>query len=151
MNKKLIISLMTLICSVFSFSACSDDDDDKKVSYAGTYQGELSVDMGVADPTVSEQSIAISKIEGGYQLQLANFSIGEIEVETIKVPVSITDAGAVTGNGEDIPVFLTVTADVTIIGTIIDGTADLTINVSAPLAPGQDPIKMTVKFNGTKQ
>ena len=33
MNKNLIISLVALICSVFTFSACSDDDDDKNAYY----------------------------------------------------------------------------------------------------------------------
>lgn len=150
MNKNLLIGLFTLICSVFAFTACSDDDEEK-VNYAGTYSGQLEVTMGDEDPITSEQSITLAEIDNGYQLQLVNFAIAGITVEKIEVPVSITETGAVSGSATDIPVFLTVTADVTISGTIIDNAANLTINVSAPLTPGGELTEMIVKFNGTKQ
>ena len=150
MNKNLLIGLFTLICSVFAFTACSDDDEEK-VNYAGTYSGQLEVTMGDEDPIPSEQSITLAEIDNGYQLQLVNFAIAGITVEKIEVPVSITETGAVSGSATDIPVFLTVTADVTISGTIIDNAANLTINVSAPLTPGGELTEMIVKFNGTKQ
>ena len=150
MNKNLLIGLFTLICSVFAFTACSDDDEEK-VNYAGTYSGQLEVTMGDEDPITSEQSITLAEIDNGYQLQLVNFEIAGITVEKIEVPVSITETGAVSGSATDVPVFLTVTADVTISGTIIDNAANLTINVSAPLTPGGELTEMIVKFNGTKQ
>ena len=150
MNKNLLIGLFTLICSVFAFTACSDDDEEK-VNYAGTYSGQLEVTMGDEDPIPSEQSITLAEIDNGYQLQLVNFAIAGITVEKIEVPVSITETGAVSGSATDVPVFLTVTADVTISGTIIDNAANLTINVSAPLTPGGELTEMIVKFNGTKQ
>lgn len=150
MNKNLLIGLFTLICSVFAFTACSDDDEEK-VNYAGTYSGQLEVTIGENAPIPSEQSITLAEIDNGYQLQLVNFAIAGITVEKIEVPVSITETGAVSGSATDIPVFLTVTADVTISGTIIDNAANLTINVSAPLTPGGELTEMIVKFNGTKQ
>ena len=150
MNKNLLISLFTLICSVFAFTACSDDDEEK-VNYAGTYSGQLEVTIGENAPIPSEQSITLAEIDNGYQLQLVNFAIAGITVEKIEVPVSITETGAVSGSATDVPVFLTVTADVTISGTIIDNAANLTINVSAPLTPGGELTEMIVKFNGTKQ
>lgn len=150
MNKNLLIGLFTLICSVFAFTACSDDDEEK-VNYAGTYSGQLEVTMGDEDPITSEQSITLAEIDNGYQLQLVNFAIAGITVEKIEVPVSITETGAVSGSATNVPVFLTVTADVTISGTIIDNAANLTINVTAPISAGLDPIQMLVKFNGTKQ
>ena len=150
MNKNLLIGLFTLICSVFTFTACSDDDEEK-VNYAGTYSGQLEVTIGENAPIPSEQSITLAEIDNGYQLQLVNFAIAGITVEKIEVPVSITETGAVSGSATDVPVFLTVTADVTISGTIIDNAANLTINVSAPLTPGGELTEMIVKFNGTKQ
>ena len=150
MNKNLLIGLFTLICSVFAFTACSDDDEEK-VNYAGTYSGQLEVTIGENAPIPSEQSITLAEIDNVYQLQLVNFAIAGITVEKIEVPVSITETGAVSGSATDIPVFLTVTADVTISGTIIDNAANLTINVSAPLTPGGELTEMIVKFNGTKQ
>jgi hypothetical protein len=150
MNKNLLIGLFTLICSVFAFTACSDDDEEK-VNYAGTYSGQLEVTIGENAPIPSEQSITLAEIDNGYQLQLVNFAIAGITVEKIEVPVSITETGAVSGSATDVPVFLTVTADVTISGTIIDNAANLTINVSAPLTPGGELTEMIVKFNGTKQ
>lgn len=150
MNKNLLIGLFTLICSVFAFTACSDDDEEK-VNYAGTYSGQLEVTIGENAPIPSEQSITLAEIDNGYQLQLVNFAIAGITVEKIEVPVSITETGAVSGSATDVPVFMTVTADVTISGTIIDNAANLTINVSAPLTPGGELTEMIVKFNGTKQ
>lgn len=150
MNKNLLIGLFTLICSVFAFTACSDDDEEK-VNYAGTYSGQLEVTIGENAPIPSEQSITLAEIDNGYQLQLVNFAIAGITVEKIEVPVSITETGAVSGSATNVPVFLTVTADVTISGTIIDNAANLTINVSAPLTPGGELTEMIVKFNGTKQ
>ena len=150
MNKNLLIGLFTLICSVFAFTACSDDDEEK-VNYAGTYSGQLEVTIGENAPIPSEQSITLAEIDNGYQLQLVNFAIAGITVEKIEVPVSITETGAVSGSATDVPVFLTVPADVTISGTIIDNAANLTINVSAPLTPGGELTEMIVKFNGTKQ
>lgn len=150
MNKNLLIGLFTLICSVFAFTACSDDDEEK-VNYAGTYSGQLEVTIGENAPIPSEQSITLAEIDNGYQLQLVNFAIAGITVEKIEVPVSITETGAVSGSATDVTVFLTVTADVTISGTIIDNAANLTINVSAPLTPGGELTEMIVKFNGTKQ
>lgn len=150
MNKNLLIGLFTLICSVFAFTACSDDDEEK-VNYAGTYSGQLEVTIGENAPIPSEQSITLAEIDNGYQLQLVNFAIAGITVEKIEVPVSITETGAVSGSATDVPVFLTVTANVTISGTIIDNAANLTINVSAPLTPGGELTEMIVKFNGTKQ
>ena len=152
MNKNLLIGLFTLICSVFAFTACSDDDEEK-VNYAGTYSGQLEVTMGDEDPITSEQSITLAEIDNGYQLQLTNFKINNLEVLPIEVPVTITENGSVSGNATetDVTVFLTVTADVTISGTIIDNAANLTINVSAPLTPGGELTEMIVKFNGTKQ
>lgn len=149
MNKNLLIGLFTLICSVFAFTACSDDDEEK-VNYAGTYSGQLEVTIN-GNTSTSEQSITLAEIDNGYQLQLVNFEIAGITVEKIEVPVSITETGSVSGSAADVPVFLTITADVTISGTIIDNAANLTINVSAPLTPGGDPTEMLVKFNGTKQ
>lgn len=150
MNKNLLIGLFTLICSVFAFTACSDDDEEK-VNYAGTYSGQLEVTIGENAPIPSEQSITLAEIDNGYQLQLVNFAIAGITVEKIEVPVSITETGAVSGSATDVPVFLTVTADITISGTIIDNAANLTINVSAPLTPEGELTEMIVKFNGTKQ
>ena len=39
MNKNLLIGLFTLICSVFAFTACSDDDEvTMKVITTGNFQ-----------------------------------------------------------------------------------------------------------------
>lgn len=152
MNKNLIISLVALICSVFTFSACSDDDDDKKdISYPGTYKGQLEVVIGTMDPVTNDQDIIITEAGDAYELQLNNFSFAGFSGINIEVPVTITEAGAVSGQASDIPVVLGIMAEVAISGSIVDGNADLKIDVSAPLAPESDPIEMAVTFKGTKQ
>ena len=41
--KKNLFYLFALICSMSLFTACSDDDDDKKEAVAGTYTGTITV------------------------------------------------------------------------------------------------------------
>lgn len=153
MKKKLFYYLL-LICSISFLTACGDDDDDKKTSLEGTYTGQLVVSAGNTElSNLADQNITLTeKDETHYTLELKNFKFNNaIEVPLIQVNTTITEDGKISGEASDIPVFLTVTADVTVSGTVISNQADLTINVSAPLTAGSDPIEMLVKFNGKKK
>lgn len=153
MKRNLFFSLL-LICGISFLTSCSDDDDDKKTSLEGTYTGQLIVSVGdnVLN-TLNDQNIILTeKDETHYTLELKNFKFNDaIVVPLIQVNTTITEDGKISGEASDIPVFLTVTADVTVSGTVISNQADLTINVSAPLAEGTAPIEMLVKFNGKKK
>lgn len=153
MKRNLFFALL-LICGISFLTSCSDDDDDKKTSLEGTYTGQLIVSVGnnVLN-TLNDQNITLTeKDETHYTLELKNFKFNDaIVVPLIQVNTTITEDGKISGEASDIPVFLTVTADVTVSGTVISNQADLTINVSAPLAEGANPIEMLVKFNGKKK
>lgn len=152
MKKNLFFALL-LICGISFLASCSDDDD-KKTSLEGTYTGQLIVSLGDKEMSkLDNQNITLTeKDETHYTLELKNFKFNdEIIVPLIQVNTTITEDGKISGEASDIPVFLTVTADVTVSGTVISNQADLTINVSAPLYEGGTPIEMLVKFNGKKK
>lgn len=151
--KKNLFFYLLLICGISFLTSCSDDDD-KKSSLEGTYTGQLIVSVGGKELSkIDNQNITLTeKDETHYTLELKNFKFNDaIVVPLIQVNTTITEDGKISGEASDIPVFLTVTADVTVSGTVISNQADLTINVSAPLAEGANPIEMLVKFNGKKK
>lgn len=152
MKRNLFFALL-LICGISFLTSCNDDDD-KKSSLEGTYTGQLIVSVGDTELSkLDNQNITLTeKDETHYTLELKNFKFNDaIVVPLIQVNTTITEDGKISGEASDIPVFLTVTADVSVSGTVISNQADLTINVSAPLAVGTDPIEMLVKFNGKKK
>lgn len=152
MKRNLFFALL-LICGISFLTSCNDDDD-KKSSLEGTYTGQLIVSVGNnVLSTLNDQNITLTeKDETHYTLELKNFKFNDaIVVPLIQVNTTITEDGKISGEASDIPVFLTVTADVTVSGTVISNQADLTINVSAPMGEGKDPIEMLVKFNGKKK
>lgn len=153
MKKNLFFALL-LICGISFLTSCSDDDDDKKSSLEGTYTGQLIVSVGDTELSkLDNQNITLTeKDKTHYTLELKNFKFNDaIVVPLIQVNTTITEDGKISGEASDIPVFGTITADVTVSGTVISNQADLIINVSAPMGEGKDPIEMLVKFNGKKK
>lgn len=152
MKRNLFFALL-LICGISFLTSCSDDDD-KKSSLEGTYTGQLIVSVGGKELSkLDNQNITLTeKDETHYTLELKNFKFNDaIVVPLIQVNTTITEDGKISGEASDIPVIMSIKADVTISGTVISNQADLIINVSAPLTEGANPIEMLVKFNGKKK
>lgn len=75
--KKSLLNLLTLICAVLTFSACSDDD---KPSYNGTYDGDkLKLSVNGAD--VTNKSVILSETA----IDLKSIIIGE---DNLSIPVT---------------------------------------------------------------
>lgn len=152
MKRNLFFALL-LICGISFLTSCNDDDD-KKSSLEGTYTGQLIVSVGDTELSkLDNQNITLTeKDETHYTLELKNFKFNDaIVVPLIQVNTTITEDGKISGEASDLPIFLSITADVTVSGTVISNQANLTINVSAPLTEGTNPIEMLVKFNGKKK
>lgn len=85
------LSMLLLLACIGFFAACGDDDDpivtkDHAAAVAGTYNGEIKVDLGAGDPISSNKDIIISKSgENKVNLELKNFAFQELEVGDIKV------------------------------------------------------------------
>ena len=163
MKKNLLFLLMAVFA--LSFTACSDDDDDDKTvaeKLAGTYTGTIdiySVNESGEQGTPLGETLENQKIymtaQGEYnlQLELKDFKFTAITIPSIKVYTKVSADGknTISGKAEGIVVMTGITATAEVSGSIVDNKADLNINVEAPLVPGAEPMKMLVKFNGTKK
>lgn len=163
MKKNLLFLLMAVFA--LSFTACSDDDDDDKTvaeKLAGTYTGTIdiySVNESGEQGTPLGETLENQKIymtaQGEYnlQLELKDFKFTAITIPSIKVNTKVSADGknTISGKAEGIVVMTGITATAEVSGSIVDNKADLNINVEAPLVPGAEPMKMLVKFNGTKK
>lgn len=75
--KKNLLNLLTLICAVLTFSACSDDD---KPNYNGTYEGDkLKLSLNRTD--ITNKSVSLSETA----IDLKSIIIGE---DNLSVPVT---------------------------------------------------------------
>lgn len=163
MKKNLLFLLMAVFA--LSFTACSDDDDDDKTvaeKLAGTYTGTIdiySVNESGEQGTPLGETLENQKIymtaQGEYnlQLELKDFKFTAITIPSIKVNTKVSADGknTISGKAEGIVVMTGITATAEVSGSIVDNKADLNINVEAPLVPSAEPMKMLVKFNGTKK
>ena len=93
MNKNLLISLFTLICSVFAFTACSDDDEGNNngklpnEEVAGTYKGTLDVKLdGSTIITAMPKNVTVTKAgDNAINMGLKDFSFGEMNLGDIEL------------------------------------------------------------------
>lgn len=90
MNKKLICLLMFVFSLSLAFTACSDDDDDKKVDYArdiaATYAGTLSIPGLSVDPITLDKDITLSRsAENKVKVELKDLTLQVNEGSTMNV------------------------------------------------------------------
>lgn len=162
MRKSLFVLLMGML--VLGFAACSDNkEDDKSLAekLAGVYTGTIDVYSVTAEGEQGEQiggQLTGQKMymtatgENALRLELKNFNFAGIVIASIKVDTKVSTDGknTISGRAENIQVIAGITATADVTGSIAGDKADLKINVEAPLSPDTDPIKMLVKFLGTK-
>ena len=154
--KKNLFFLFALICSMSLFTACSDDDDDKKEAVAGTYTGTITVtdEAGtpIGEPLTGQKITIVDAGKDRINLELKDFKFGTVPVGDLEIKnVAVNDKGEVNGSASQVPIMNGVLqADITVSGTVKDKKANLLIDVSAPLTPGTDPIKMKVTFIGAR-
>lgn len=157
---------MFVLSLSLGFTACSDDDDDDVVDYAaqiaGTYNGDLTVDLGLGeDPTtLPEQDIKLNRNgENKAELVLDNFSLLGMNVGTIKVSdIDVVEKdGTITLKDKSVKVSLvegTIKADVAVSSSNVKGkTLRLNIdvtNIEVANVAGKTP-DVTVKFVGDKK
>lgn len=170
--KKNLLYLLLLICSVSFFTSCGDDDDDK-VSVAGTYAGNLGVAINGGTPIPSSQNIELTNpSEGKINFILKNFilksdptggegtmPIGNIKITDIdlvangsnftfmkkveKLKIEPGDQEGVDWVG---PGLSEAGIPVTLSGTIIGNNIKLDIDI-----PFTDALKIAVQFSGAKK
>ena len=156
MNKKLIISLMTLICSVFSFSACSDDDGPKfppiDTEIAGNYKGSLDVKLdGQAIITALPKNITITKAgDEAIDLELKDFSFGSMALGDIKLlncVLTEQDGNYLIASTQTLNLADPIGAcEAQVEGTIANGIAKVNINIDVTALKQ----KVEVAYTGTK-
>lgn len=99
MNKKLFLLVAFVLSLGLGFTACGDDEkEDPAVDYAaqvaGTYNGELVVDLGTAggeqDPITRDIKIA-RKADNSIELSLDDFIFMDMPVGDIKVSTAVSE------------------------------------------------------------
>lgn len=83
MNKNLIISLVALICSVFTFSACSDDDDDKKEAITIEWSTNPDFKALAIEEDMTGKAVINIKAEAGIKSLKLNISSPALTDETL--------------------------------------------------------------------
>ena len=171
--KKNLLYLLMLVCSVSLFTSCGDDDDDK-VSVAGTYAGSLGVAINGGSSISSSQNIELaSPAEGKINFVLKNFilqadatggegtlPVGNIKITDIdlvgsdgnytfnkKVEKLKIEAGDQAGINNWVgPDLSAAGIPVTLSGTIKGNNIKLDIDI-----PFNEAMKIAVQFSGTKK
>ena len=163
MKKNLFIYLLTVLCAVNLFTACSDDDDDAPKfpidsELAGNYRGKLDVKITQGNQelpggSIDPQFISVSKAgESAVNLAITDFSFMGIKIGDIKIDNCQLNelAGAYTFTG-------TTTVDVEALTAAVDATGafagnKLTINldIEASLKVGDIKQRVKVTYEGTK-
>lgn len=151
---------------IFSVSCSKDDSGDQTPStpentdIAGNYSGTLSVSVSDSDtPTTQPQNITVSWSENStdeIDLSVADFAFGGAKLGSIdlkSIPVTVdgdtytfaTDgAQSVTvGEGES-----SMTCTIVALGTVTDGTMNLTLDITAVLVITE--INVDATFTGSK-
>lgn len=109
MKKDFFKTMLLMLCTVFTFAACSDDDKAPvriEDEVAGVYKGSLDVSMLGADLVVDEpKNVTVTKGEGNtVNLLLADFSFQGMPLGDIKLDglaVTVDDKGAYTFSGSN--------------------------------------------------
>lgn len=162
MNKKLIYLLMLVFTLGLSFTACSDDDDDKTTDYAkdiaATYAGTLTIPGLSVEPITIDKDITLTRTaENKAKVELKDLSleivegtatpIGTITVDNIEVSKS-GDTYTLKETTASITIDLVPTpVDVKVSGTVKDNKLNLTIVVT------EIPVfnTLNISFAGTKK
>ena len=133
--KKSLFNLLTLICAVLTFSACSDDD---KPNYNGTYEGDkLKLSVNGAD--IANKSVILSETA----IDLKSIIVGE---GNLSVPVTfegnkftgvnntkeraITIDGVIDNHVLSLNVTLKITSDLVGTWNVFDG--NISLSIEAP-------------------
>lgn len=151
MKKELFYYLFAVLCTVCTFTACSDDDDDKpgfEISVndiVGDYYGDI-VAMG---DTVENTKITLTKVsDSKVNVELLNFSYGVMTIGDIKAECTAQlDGGNYMLNGETtvvVPMFGSMALPVTVTGKSDGKELDMTISVNMGAS------SMDVTYNGKK-
>lgn len=158
MNKNLLIGLFTLICSVFAFTACSDDDEGNNngklpnEEVAGTYKGTLDVKLdGSTIITAMPKNVTITKAgDNAINMGLKDFSFGEMnlgDIELSNCALTGQDGNYRFSGSQSLTLADPIgTCEAVTEGSIINGTATININIDVP-ALGQT---VEVVYTGTK-
>ena len=123
---------------------------------AGTYTGTITVtdEAGtpIGEPLTGQKITIVDAGKDRINLELKDFKFGTVPVGDLEIKnVAVNDKGEVNGSASQVPIMNGVLeADITVSGTVKDKKANLLIDVSAPLTPGTDPIKMKVTFIGAR-
>lgn len=162
MRKNLFIYLLTVLCAVNLFTACSDNEDTPQIpidtQLAGNYKGILEVkitqgDQEIPGGSINPQFISVTKSnETAVNLAITDFSFMGIEIGDIKLsdcPVyELEKTYTFTGNTTvDAPLL---TAAVQANGVFIGNKLTISLDIEATLKTGN--VKQTVKvtYNGIK-
>lgn len=166
MRRYFLMAAAAFTALIFSVSCSKDDSGDQTPStpentdIAGNYSGTLSVSVSDSDtPTTQPQNITVSWSENStdeIDLSVADFAFGGAKLGSIdlkSIPVTVdgdtytfaTDgAQSVTvGEGES-----SMTCTIVALGTVTDGTMNLTLDITAVLVITE--INVDATFTGSK-
>lgn len=158
MNKNLLIGLFTLICSVFAFTACSDDDEGNNngklpsEEVAGNYKGTLDVKLdGTTIIEDMPKNVTITKAgDNAINMGLKDFSFNEMnlgDIELSNCALTGQDGKYRFSGSQSLTLADPIgTCEAVTEGSIINGTATININIDVP-ALGQT---VEVVYTGTK-
>lgn len=158
--KKNLFYVFALICSMSLFAACSNDDstptdytqviDDE---IAGSYKGELKVNVMGNDMPVVPQKITVEKASTtAINLFISDFSfmnipVGDVNLKNCELTQNgnaYTFAGTTIVNVDAVGLEANVEGQ----GTVANGTLSLNLNITAVLGTMEQEVKVT--FDGTK-
>lgn len=161
MKKNLFIYLLTVLCTINLFTACSNDDPQKfpiDSELTGDYRGKLDVkitqnDQEIPGGSVDPQFITVSKAgETAVNLAITDFSFMGIKIGDIKLENCQLNelAGAYSFIGTTNVEAEALTAAVNATGAFSGNKLTITMDIEATLKVGN--IKQTVKvtYEGTK-
>lgn len=130
MKKSIFYYLFAVVCTVCLFTACSDDDNDDKVTLivdniVGTYPGKMDIRL-TANSVASDiaASITVGKVsDGKVKVSLSNFTIPDV----LPSPVNIEAECDVTPSTDELKLNGTATIDLPVVGkldVVVTGDAD---------------------------
>lgn len=163
MKKNLFIYLLTVLCAVNLFTACSGDDDDAPKfpidsELAGNYRGKLDVKITQGNQelpggSIDPQFISVSKAgESAVNLAITDFSFMEIKIGDIKIDNCQLNelAGAYTFAGTTTVDVEALTAAVNATGAFTGKKLTINLDIEASLKVGDIKQRVKVTYEGTK-
>lgn len=158
MNKNLLIGLFTLICSVFAFTACSDEDEGNNngklpnEEVAGNYKGTLDVKLdGTTIIENMPKNVTITKAgDNAINMGLKDFSFNNQnlgDIELTNCALTGQDGNYRFSGSQSLTLADPIgTCEAVTEGTIINGTA--TINIDIDVKALNQTVE--VVYTGTK-